>query len=81
MKSQGFDAFVNWIKYAELQSGITIQEIHIDNGTEFSIKRLTEWYRLRSKKLTTIAPDCLSQNPIAERDARIIIDGACTANL
>ena len=59
-KSEGFDAVTRWVLFIETQTDLKVQEIHIDNGTEFSIERLKQWCLERGKKLTTIAPDCPS---------------------
>ena len=80
-KLEAFKAVTRWILFMEIQTRLTIREIHVDNGTEFSIEKLKQWCLDNGKKLTTIAPDCPSQNPIVERDGRTIMDGARTANL
>ncbi|EAQ82905.1 hypothetical protein CHGG_11081 [Chaetomium globosum CBS 148.51] len=80
-KSDGFTALTNYIVFVEVQSGTLVQEIHVDNGTEFSMDKLRDWCLARGKKLTPISPNCPQQNPMAERAGRTIVEGARTANL
>ncbi|KAL2016242.1 hypothetical protein VTK56DRAFT_4018 [Thermocarpiscus australiensis] len=80
-KSQGFKVLTDWIIFVENQTGVTVQEIHIDNGTEFHLTELQAWCRKLGKKLTTTVPDCPEQNGPAERAGQTIMNGARTANL
>ena len=73
-KSDSLKQFEEWIDYIENQTGLTIQVIHGDGGTEFSPTALRELYNRKGKALYLITPGCPKQNGPSECAGQTILD-------
>ena len=58
-KLEGFDTIINFITYLENMIGMKVQIVYIDNGIEFVLNKLRDWYKNRGITLITIVLDCL----------------------
>ncbi|KAL8290954.1 hypothetical protein RB600_006432 [Gaeumannomyces tritici] len=70
---------IDWIQRTELQTGIKIQALHTDGGTEFAPAMLRRWCKKHGKALEESAARCPEMNGIVERANRTLVNAARTA--
>ena len=58
-KIKGFNIITNFITYLENITGIKVQIVYINNGTEFVLNKFRDWYKKRGIVLITIILNCL----------------------
>ena len=75
-KDEIHDRVIEFLDFMENQTGLRVQVVHIDNGTEFNLTKLEEEAAKRRFLLRTIVPGASEQNGPIERAGQTIMKAA-----
>lgn len=73
-KSDAAKSIKEWLTMIQNSTGLSVIEVHSDNGTEFKNNELMEYFRAHGIQFTTSNPYTPQQNSLVERSHRTIFE-------